>query len=53
MGAARVIGMDINEERMEWERSLGFGEVMHPDELAQHQVHLGYECVGAAAALQI
>ncbi|WP_179215395.1 zinc-binding dehydrogenase [Paenibacillus sp. MY03] len=51
-GATRVIGTDINDQRLAYVRSLNIGEVMHPSELTDHTIQLGYECVGSAAALQ-
>jgi threonine dehydrogenase-like Zn-dependent dehydrogenase len=52
MGAAQLIGVDIQQSRRYFAKELNLGEVMHPDELAKHKVDFGYECVGAAQALQ-
>jgi threonine dehydrogenase-like Zn-dependent dehydrogenase len=51
-GASRVVGVDINEERINYVRKLGFGEVKHANELNDERFDLGYDCVGFAESVQ-
>ncbi|MFC5651216.1 zinc-binding dehydrogenase [Paenibacillus solisilvae] len=51
-GASRVLGVDVNAERIQHVRELGLSEVCHVDELGERRFDLGYDCVGAASSVQ-
>jgi len=51
-GAAEVVGIDVNEQRIRYVRELGIGQVVHADELGDRRFDLGYDCVGAAPSVQ-
>lgn len=51
-GASRVVGLDLNEDRLAYVRSLGFGEACQPQELGQNRFDFGYDCVGFAPSVQ-
>ncbi|MNH88466.1 D-arabitol-phosphate dehydrogenase [compost metagenome] len=50
-GASQVVGLDLNEDRLAYVRSLGF-DVCHPQELGQARFDFGYDCVGFSSSVQ-
>lgn len=51
-GCSRVVGIDVNPERVAFVRNAGLGDTMTVDELGDTAFELGYDCVGAAASVQ-
>ncbi|RAV20705.1 zinc-dependent alcohol dehydrogenase [Paenibacillus contaminans] len=51
-GASKVVGIDINEERVRFVRENGLGEACLSNELGEQRFDLGYDCVGAAPSVQ-
>ncbi len=51
-GASEVIGVDVNEQRIQYVRELGIGQVIHANELGDCRFDCGYDCVGAAPSVQ-
>ncbi|WP_143810289.1 medium chain dehydrogenase/reductase family protein [Paenibacillus sp. MY03] len=52
MGAARVVAVDINRDRIAYVNELGIGLAKHLDDLEGERFDLGYDCVGAAPSVQ-
>jgi len=51
-GAAKVIGIDISQSRIDYVNQLGIGTAMNSEEIGDSEFDLGYDCVGAAASVQ-
>ncbi|MDI4649231.1 zinc-dependent alcohol dehydrogenase [Cohnella hashimotonis] len=51
-GASRVVGIDLNQARIDEVNRLGLGTAMHADQVAPDTFDLGYDCVGASASVQ-
>ncbi|MBB6734508.1 zinc-dependent alcohol dehydrogenase [Cohnella zeiphila] len=51
-GASRVVGIDMNEERLAFVREKGWCEAVHVKDLGDLRFDLGYDCVGDAASVQ-
>ncbi|UKS27953.1 alcohol dehydrogenase catalytic domain-containing protein [Paenibacillus sp. HWE-109] len=50
-GASEVVGLDVNEKRIEYVRQLKIGEVQHVDKLGDRRFDYGYDCVGLAQSV--
>lgn len=51
-GASKVVGIDINQARIDEVNKLGIGTAMHANDIEPCSFDLGYDCVGAAASVQ-
>ncbi|OMF34585.1 hypothetical protein BK133_12375 [Paenibacillus sp. FSL H8-0548] len=51
-GAARVVGIDLNQERVQFIHDLGLAEAKLVSDLTDEKFDFGYDCVGAAPSVQ-